>query len=274
MKAKLVFSMMMSASFGASAEKSIFERLRGPTSGAHRGGMAYTVAGNTMERFQYALSAGVDVIEMDLHVSKDGVPIVIHDDVLEISTNCKGPVRDRTFVELKKCKVKYTQQYLPSFEEVLIWNKGRVVINAEFKESGVISPAIDLVNKHDAYEWTYFQTRNERVMYQAARARDSQVALLFKIKNLEDLQWADELQDPWLVVIEIGKEMTRKEVIDAIRSSGKLVSVNSFRFDNFVEFLGANCKLLFKLGVDIAISDNPKSCVSQKKEMGSRDRPL
>jgi glycerophosphoryl diester phosphodiesterase len=270
MKRSLIFSLcLISVSLQARATDPLVERLKGPTSGAHRGGMAYARAGNTIERFQYALSAGIDVIELDLHISKDGVPVVIHSDFLESSTLCRGPIHDHTWEELKSCRVKFTQQYIPSLEEVLLWNNGRVVLNAEFKEAAVIIPALELVKKHGAYESIFFQTRNEREMYTTARNHDSQVGLLYKILNFEDLKWAAELQDPRLVVIEIDKDMVRKEVIDAIHAADKLVLANSFRFDTFREFLGANCKLLFDLGVDIAISDNPKSCVAQKKEVKS-----
>src|SRR4051812_29652089 len=71
------------------------ERLAGFSVGAHQGG-AYTFNANTIKRFKTAKDQGVDLIETDLHLTKDGEVIVYHDDKLNTWTNCKGNVSDLT----------------------------------------------------------------------------------------------------------------------------------------------------------------------------------
>ena len=65
----------------------------------HRGAAA-RVPENTLPSFAYAIAAGVDAIELDLHLSRDGVPVVMHDPTLERTTGSPGRVADRTVAEL------------------------------------------------------------------------------------------------------------------------------------------------------------------------------
>lgn len=55
---------------------------------------------NTLQSLLYAASLGVDAIEFDVHLAKDGVPVVMHDPTLERTTDGVGFVRDRTSIEL------------------------------------------------------------------------------------------------------------------------------------------------------------------------------
>lgn len=81
-----------------------------PTITAHRGGAFLngvpTYGENTLPAFAAAAARG-DVIEFDVHVTKDGVPIVIHDDTLDRVTACKGlgAIHTLTFAQVQACPV-------------------------------------------------------------------------------------------------------------------------------------------------------------------------
>ncbi len=66
----------------------------------HRGERT-VVPENTLAAFRYALSCGVDAIETDFHLSKDGALMVIHDHTLERTTDGHGRVCDHTFAQLR-----------------------------------------------------------------------------------------------------------------------------------------------------------------------------
>lgn len=66
---------------------------------AHRGGSALAPE-NTLAAFAAGLRAGADGLELDVHLAADGVPVVIHDDLLDRTTNATGPVAARTAAEL------------------------------------------------------------------------------------------------------------------------------------------------------------------------------
>ncbi len=66
---------------------------------AHRGGCALGPE-NTIIAFDRGLAAGADALELDVHLSKDGVVVVHHDETLDRTTNDSGPVAARTAAEL------------------------------------------------------------------------------------------------------------------------------------------------------------------------------
>ena len=70
--------------------------------GGHRGNPADHPE-NTLVSFASALEVGVDLIECDVHLSLDGELVVIHDHLLDATTNGKGPVGLQTFAELRHC---------------------------------------------------------------------------------------------------------------------------------------------------------------------------
>ena len=63
-----------------------------------------------------------------------------------------------------------------TFEEVLAWSKGSVIVDAEFKEVPVIIDALRLVKKYDAYDWLYFQVTTWE-QYRVVRNLDARVAV-------------------------------------------------------------------------------------------------
>ena len=66
---------------------------------AHRGGSALGPE-NTLAAFDHGLACGADGFELDVHLAADGVPVVIHDAVLDRTTDASGPVGERTSAEL------------------------------------------------------------------------------------------------------------------------------------------------------------------------------
>jgi len=66
---------------------------------AHRGA-SRAAPENTLAAFAAALRAGADGIELDVRLSRDGVPVVIHDATLDRTTDGRGPVSDATAAEL------------------------------------------------------------------------------------------------------------------------------------------------------------------------------
>lgn len=67
---------------------------------AHRGASGYAPE-NTMEAFQVADLMGVDGFEFDVQITRDGVPVVIHDELLNRTTDGRGYVHEHTLAELR-----------------------------------------------------------------------------------------------------------------------------------------------------------------------------
>ena len=73
---------------------------------AHRGGAALRPE-NTLAAFDHGLSFGADGLELDVHLSRDGVVVVHHDDTLERTTNARGPIAALTADELDRVDAGY-----------------------------------------------------------------------------------------------------------------------------------------------------------------------
>jgi glycerophosphoryl diester phosphodiesterase len=73
---------------------------------AHRGGAALRPE-NTIASFDHGLSLGADGLELDVHLSRDGVVVVHHDQTLERTTNGRGRISALTADELAQLDAAY-----------------------------------------------------------------------------------------------------------------------------------------------------------------------
>lgn len=83
----------------------IFERDL-PLVMAHQGG-ADLAPSNTLAAFHHAVELGVDMIELDIHQTKDGELVVIHDDTIDRTTNGEGKVNELTLAEIQSYDAGY-----------------------------------------------------------------------------------------------------------------------------------------------------------------------
>lgn len=112
--------------------KSLLERLslvgrQGtcPLIGGHRGA-SYCFPENTMAAFAAAVAMGADLIELDVQLTKDNVPIVLHDDTVDRTTIGHGLAGSLTFNEIIKLGI-------PALQEVLSFAANRIYLNIELK---------------------------------------------------------------------------------------------------------------------------------------------
>jgi glycerophosphoryl diester phosphodiesterase len=116
--------------------------------GGHRGN-ADEFPENTLASFRSAIALGVDLIECDVHLSEDRALPVIHDHLLERTTNGHGLVRDQTMAELKRLDAgswkdaRFAGERIPTLEEVLDLAKGKVGVAIEIKSLPLTYPGIE-----------------------------------------------------------------------------------------------------------------------------------
>jgi glycerophosphoryl diester phosphodiesterase len=104
---------------------------------AHRGA-PQGVPENTLPAFERALELGADAIEMDVRLTKDGVPLIFHNFYLDGATNASGPIFGHTFAQLRELELVGGGEYpdghrIPSFREVLEAFAGRLGLEIELK---------------------------------------------------------------------------------------------------------------------------------------------
>lgn len=109
---------------------------------AHRGASAVAPP-NTLAAFRMAAQLGADGIECDVHLSADGIPVVIHDFTVDATTDGSGRVRDMTVAELKRLDAgvsfspAFAGERIPTLEEVLEAVGDRLLLNIELKTTAL-----------------------------------------------------------------------------------------------------------------------------------------
>ncbi|MET9833062.1 glycerophosphodiester phosphodiesterase family protein [Streptomyces sp. NPDC006385] len=111
----------------------------------HRGVMGVEPE-NTLRSFVAAQQAGLDVIELDLHLSKDGALVVMHDTDVDRTTDGTGPIADKTLAELRALDAGRGER-VPVFEEVL--EAVRSPLQAEIKDVAAARALAEVMAQKD-----------------------------------------------------------------------------------------------------------------------------
>lgn len=129
---------------------------------AHQGGDGLW-PGNTMYAFEHAAALGVDVLEMDLHITKDGMLVLMHDETVNRTTDGTGLIEEMTLAEIKTLDAGYdwstddggTFPYrgqgvtVPTLEEVFqAFHEYRMIIEIKKTEGSMAAPFCDLIRTY------------------------------------------------------------------------------------------------------------------------------
>lgn len=118
---------------------------------------------NTLPAFAAALEMGVDGIELDVHLSRDGRLVVIHDETLDATTNGHGPVSALTAAELAALDAgshfdpAFAPVGVPTLDEVMDLVDDRCVVNIEVKTAdplggAAVEPLLDFLRMRQLFD--------------------------------------------------------------------------------------------------------------------------
>jgi len=116
----------------------LYDSMRKPVIFGHRGASRYAPE-NTIAAFDLAISHGAKAFELDTMLTKDGVPIVIHDDTLDRTTNGTGKVNQKNVDEIRELNAgsyfseEFRGEKVPLLEDVLKRYQDKTLINIELK---------------------------------------------------------------------------------------------------------------------------------------------
>lgn len=116
--------------------------LRAPI--AHRA--LHDRAAGRIENSPAAIHAALDhgyAIEIDLQLSRDGIPMVFHDEDLDRLTDANGPVNARTAAELQQVRLKDSTDCIPTLAQILSLVAGRVPLLIEIKDQSLVMGPTD-----------------------------------------------------------------------------------------------------------------------------------
>ena len=179
----------------------------------HRGSMG-TMPENTLLGFRHALDLGVDGIELDVQLTKDGELVVIHDEKIDRTTDGTGYVKDYTLNELRhfSAGVKFSNlelfdqdvwslERIPTLEEVLeLIAPYQIELNIELKTNifpyeGIEEKVLSIVNQYDYAD---------KVIYSSFH-----LPSILKLKKMEP-----NAKIAWLLVYELSRPSEYVQILE------------------------------------------------------------
>lgn len=253
---------------------------------AHRGD-SHNFPENTLEAFISAVNMGIDVIETDVHLTRDGHVVIWHDPTLDRNTNGTGMVEDHTLEELKQLDAGYTftqdggktfpfrgkDVHLATLEEALeACPNQRFNIDLKSKDPAIVDTFESIITAHKAEDRVLcasFHLRNLQLMREKNRRILTSVTTLEVIPLLfrqklgllpKDLAMGRTLvfQVP---VKQWGIQVITPGFIETFHSRGAVIQVWTINDES-------QMWELFTLGVDSIMTDDPATVIRVAEEMG------
>ncbi len=209
----------------------------------HRGARAYETE-NTIAGFKKAIELGADAIELDVRKSKDGYPVVIHDDNLKRVFGKDVDVNDASLSELKKLSAKK----IPTLGEALkfIGRKAEKIL-LELKEPGCEKKVLDAVKKERLEGRAIIISFHEDILSAARKLNEKVETGLIYARHKNPVETALRLNAQYLVAL-----YRFVHTKDIEKAHGKNLKILVWTVNTKREF-----KKYLEKGVDGIASDKP-----------------
>ncbi len=119
---------------------------------AHRG-FSYEAPENTLVAYEMALKTGAEMAECDVHLSSDGVAVLLHDETLDRTTNGTGPASDKSLAELQTLDAgswkdaRFAGERIPTLVQALRLVRGKLRFIIEIKGTGMGQAVVDAIRE-------------------------------------------------------------------------------------------------------------------------------
>lgn len=158
----------------------------------HRGAEGHAPE-NTLLSFRKAIESGCQRAELDVRVSKDGIPVVIHDAEVDRTTDGHGRVAEMTLNQLKALDCGKGQR-IPALKEVMDVCKGKIDLQIELKDENAVEKANDLILENGIADHVVISSFNPDWLRQIKRQNVAlKTALLFDHPDERVWQAAKEI---------------------------------------------------------------------------------
>ncbi|MBU1119377.1 hypothetical protein KKH43_05850 [Patescibacteria group bacterium] len=213
---------------------------------AHRGAPLFHQLENTLSTFMRAVRLGVDMVEIDVRVTKEGIPIVFHDNAIDRVTEGSGLVKHFSLNNVQKLKI--GRETIPTVEEVIIALNNETYFNFDVKVIEAIEPLKALIEKYGLVDKTLISSFDKDVIRELGDFRKRvKVGILTWFVTDRMISFAKEYKlntiHPYYL------PLTRKNV-EEMQNEG--FKVNAWTVDYIWSM-----KRMFDIDVDGIITNNP-----------------
>ena len=220
----------------------------------HRGG-EYGVE-NTVDTIVFAGMEGSDYVEMDVLLTKDNIPVVIHDNNLKRLAKINKKISDLELNEIKNITIESgsKEDEIPTLEELAKESKGKIKLLLEFKIHGkekesIVDNTIEILKKEGILEDTIFQTAEEDLIKEFnEKYEDLYMGYIYKSKK-KSISIKKALDLP-VDFISAKGSFVDKTMVRQVHKTGK--PIFAWTIDNVYK-----ADRLLDLGVDGIITNSP-----------------
>ena len=166
---------------------------------AHRAntqkGIADGIPENSLTSIEYAINAGVEMIELDARPTSDGILVLMHDNTIDRTTNGSGAVGDYSYQQLQQLYLKdaagnLTNERIPTLEDALKKGKGKVYFNLDIVNKNVaVATMVALLKKLDMENEVLLYVSNNRNYAYDLKAANSALLLHPMAKASDDITY-------------------------------------------------------------------------------------
>jgi glycerophosphoryl diester phosphodiesterase len=217
---------------------------------------------NSIPAIKYALEIGVDILELDVKVTKDSVVVLNHDGTIDRTTNGTGNPEEYTWAELQKFRLEMpdgtlTDERLATFEEALNLTKGKAMIDVDIKTSN-LKPIIDVIKKTNTANQVFFFDND----YDALKEVLSMLPDALLMPRAYSYEMADSALKVFSAeVVHIDDSFYTPELTSLIRSKNARIWINALGDQDHLLRVNETEKALenlLKYGANIIQTDEPE----------------
>ena len=215
---------------------------------------------NTLRAMQRAIALGVDQIETDVQLTRDGYLVLMHDPTVDRTTNGTGEIAELTLAEIRQFDAGLGER-VPTLEEALTVTQKKMVLQIELKGPGTAQPVVQAVEAANAVDQVILTSFKHQWLIEARTLNPQlRTGALWGRLPADVVQQTQQLG---LHALHIWHEWIDQQLVKDAHRQGLLVRAwNTDKEDDM--------RRLIELGVDAIGSDRPDLLLDVCRQMGVR----
>lgn len=224
---------------------------------------------NSLPAIKEAIRLGVDILEIDVKVTTDGIPVLMHDGTINRTTTGKGKLEEMSFEQLNQYflveKGVATNHKIPTLEEALLLAKDHILVDLDLK-TDKLGPILDVIQKtktqdivlffdDDYASLSFFENKNKDFM------------IMPRANSMAEADSAIALFKPEVVHIDFS--FYTPEVVSTIKKHKARVWINALGVADAAIRAGKEEEALSQLlknGANVIQTDEPERLLKLLKE--------